>query len=136
MSTKDKLIKRFYEQPKDFTFDELNKLEYKGYFGSIEYSKEDKMLYGKVLGMAKDCINYEGSSAEELENDFKEGIDSYIEGCKELGIEPRKAYNGILNIRIPSEIHCKVAIIAEHKGTSINTFIKEVIEHSIEMQPA
>ncbi|MDR0832901.1 MAG: type II toxin-antitoxin system HicB family antitoxin [Candidatus Symbiothrix sp.] len=114
----------------------MDKLEYKGYYGSIEYSKEDKMLYGKVLGLAKDCISYEGSSVEELENDFKAGIDSYIEGCKELGIEPRKAYNGILNIRIPSEIHCKVAIIAEHKGTSINALIKEAIEHSMELQLA
>jgi predicted HicB family RNase H-like nuclease len=29
----------------------MNRLEYKGYYGSIEYSKEDKLLYGKVLTM-------------------------------------------------------------------------------------
>ncbi|MDR3287437.1 MAG: type II toxin-antitoxin system HicB family antitoxin [Prevotellaceae bacterium] len=109
----------------------MNNLEYKGYQGSIEYSKTDKCLYGKVLGMTKDCITYEGITVEELENDFKEAIDSYIEGCKELGIKPRKAYNGVLNIRIPSEIHSKIADMANANGISINAFIRESIEQRL-----
>ena len=28
----------------------MKHLEYKGYTGTIEYSKEDKLLYGKVIG--------------------------------------------------------------------------------------
>jgi predicted HicB family RNase H-like nuclease len=111
----------------------MNNLEYKGYFGSIEYNKADKCLYGKVLGLTKDCITYEGVTIEELENDFKEGIDSYIDGCKELGIKPRKSFNGVLNIRIPSEIHGKIALISEKKGTSINAFIREAIEKNLEL---
>ncbi|MDR0681972.1 MAG: type II toxin-antitoxin system HicB family antitoxin [Dysgonamonadaceae bacterium] len=110
----------------------MNCLEYKGYYGSVEYNKEDKSLYGKVLGMSKDLISYEGFSIEELESDFRAGIDSYIEGCKELGIKPRKSYNGVLNIRIPSEIHGKIAMIAENSGTTINAFIRESIERRLE----
>ena len=44
----------------------MNRLEYKGYYGSIEYSAEDNCLYGKVLGMPKDLISYEGNTASEL----------------------------------------------------------------------
>ena len=40
----------------------MNRLEYKGYYGSIEYSAEDSCLYGKVLGMPKDLISYEGNT--------------------------------------------------------------------------
>ena len=111
----------------------MNNLEYKGYYGSIEYSKEDKCLYGKVLGMSKDCITYEGNTVDELENDFRNAIESYMEGCKEIGIQPRKGYNGVLNIRIPSEIHCQVAMVAERNGTSINSFIRESIEKQLEL---
>ncbi len=32
----------------------MNYLEYKGYIGTIEYSKEDDCLYGKVVGMGND----------------------------------------------------------------------------------
>jgi predicted HicB family RNase H-like nuclease len=37
----------------------LRHLEYKGYTGTIEYSKEDDLLYEKVLGI-KGLISYEG----------------------------------------------------------------------------
>ena len=68
----------------------MNHLEYKGYYGSIEFSKEDKRLYGSVLGMTRDSITFEGNTVEELENDFINAIESYMEGCRELGIKPRK----------------------------------------------
>ena len=110
----------------------MNNLEYKGYYGSIEYSKEDKCLYGKVLGMTKDSITYEGNTVEELENDFRDAIESYLEGCKEIGIKPRKGYNGVLNIRIPSDIHSRIAMYAENSGTSINAFIRDSIERRLE----
>ena len=73
-------------------------LEYKGYKGSVEYSKEDNCLFGKVQGMSKDLITYEGLTLEELRKDFEEGIDSYIEGCKADGVEPAKPYSGKLNL--------------------------------------
>jgi predicted HicB family RNase H-like nuclease len=47
----------------------MNNLEYKGYYGSIDYSKENKCLHGKVLGMTKDLILYEGNTVDELGND-------------------------------------------------------------------
>jgi predicted HicB family RNase H-like nuclease len=55
-----------------------------------------------------------------------------MEGCSELGIQPRKSFNGILSIRIPSEMHGRVATIAENTGTTINAFIRESIEKRLE----
>ena len=61
----------------------MDYLEYKGYKGSVEYSKEDNCLCGKVQGMSnKALILYEGTTINELRKDFEEGIDSYLEGCK------------------------------------------------------
>jgi predicted HicB family RNase H-like nuclease len=67
-----------------------------------------------------------------LEEDFNAAIDSYIESCKEMGIAPRKVYNGVLNIRIPSETDRKIALIAESERISINTFIRNSIEKGLE----
>jgi len=111
----------------------MDNLEYKGYCGSIEYSKEDKCLYGKVLGMTKDCITYEGNTVEELENDFKDAIESYLEGCQELGITPRKGFSDQLNVRIPSEVHSRIVQYTENHGISINAFICESIEKHLEL---
>ena len=109
----------------------MDYLEYKGYFGSVEYSKADNCLTGKVLGMNKDSITYEGNNVDELKADFEAGIDSYLEGCTELGIKPRKAYSGSLNIRIPSEIHSRIALFAEKEKKTINAFIKETLESRV-----
>ena len=44
----------------------MDYLEYKGYNGSVEYRKPDNCLFGKVLGMSKDLILYEGNTIDEL----------------------------------------------------------------------
>jgi len=110
----------------------MNNLEYKGYFGSIEKGKEDNRLYGTVLGMTKDCIAYEGNDIDELEKDFRDAIESYLEGCKELGIKPRKEINGTINISIPADIHSRMVIFTQNNGTSINDFIRKSIERQLE----
>ena len=56
----------------------MDYLEYKGYKGSVEYSKADNCLCGKVLGMSKDLILYEGNTIDELRVDFECAIDSYL----------------------------------------------------------
>lgn len=65
----------------------MDYLEYKGYKGSVEYSKEDNCLFGQVQGMGKDLIAYEGQTLDELRKDFEDGVDSYIEGCLADGVE-------------------------------------------------
>ena len=111
----------------------MERLEYKGYSGSIEYSKADNCLYGKVIGLDKGtCITYEGGTALDLFEDFKGAIDDYLDYCKDKGVKPKKSYSGTLNIRIPSEIHCRIATYAENHGTSINSFIRDSIERRLE----
>ncbi len=64
-----------------------NTLTYKRYEGSIEYSRDDDCLYGKVLGIDKrHLITYEGSSINELRADFEAGIDDYLETCRQHGM--------------------------------------------------
>ena len=61
-------------------------LKYKGYTGSVEYSEDDKCLFGKVQGMAKDSITYEGFTVEELTADFEGAVDDYLALCEEKGV--------------------------------------------------
>jgi len=111
----------------------MNKLEYKGYYGSIEYSKEDDCLFGKVLGMPDNLISYEGNTAAELYTDFKDAIDTYLDYCHRNEIKPCIGYNGVLKIQIPPEIHSRIAIYSDNHGTSINSFIRDSIERRLEM---
>ena len=109
----------------------MDYIEYKGYKGSVEYSKADNCLCGKVLGMSKDLIAYEVNTINELLQDFRDGVDSYISGCKADGIEPKRPYSGSLNIRITPEMHSKIASIAKDEGITINAYIRHALERDL-----
>lgn len=56
-------------------------LYYKGYTGNIRCSQDDSCYYGTVRSIAG-VVTYEGATLEELEEDFREVIDDYVECFK------------------------------------------------------
>ncbi|MEI7522875.1 MAG: type II toxin-antitoxin system HicB family antitoxin [Mariniphaga sp.] len=106
----------------------MGAIKYKGYSGTVDYSEEDNCLFGKVIGLNKNIITYEGQTVAELKADFESGIDLYLESCKERGIKPQKSYSGSLNIRIPSEVHSQLAFKAQQTGRSINAIINDLLK--------
>ena len=108
----------------------MRHLEYEGYTGSIEYSREDNLLYGKVLGM-NGLISYEGKTGKELEEDFREATGTYLQDCKEQGIEPEKPFKGSFNVRISAKLHRKAALMAMEEKKSLNSFVEESIRERI-----
>ena len=111
----------------------MNYLEYKGYKGTVEYSSEDDCLFGKVIGMHRDLITYQGETVPELRADFEAGIDSYLEACLADGVEPRKPFSGKLNLRMSSELHGRVAAVSQSRGIAINDIINLAIVRELEM---
>ena len=74
----------------------MDYLEYKGYKGSVEYSKDDNCLFGKVQGF----------------------------------------YSGKLNLRMPSELHSRVAAFVASTGITINDFINRAITNELKKMAA
>lgn len=110
----------------------MGQLKYKGYIGSVEYSDEDKCLFGKVQGLHGTLISYEGTTVNEIKADFEGAIDDYLASCKARGIEPAKPFSGKLVVRMTSELHEKVSLMAAKAGTTINEIITRAISHEIE----
>lgn len=103
-----------------------NLLSYKKYNGTVEYSKEDSCLFGKVIGI-KSLLSYEGNSVKELEQNFENVIDEYLEDCKERNVEPEQPYKGTFNVRISPELHRNIAVYAIEHGKSLNAAVEEAI---------
>ena len=107
-----------------------NLIEYKGYIGSIEFSMEDKLFFGKVQGI-RALISYEGASATELISDFHSAVNDYLELCKAEGKKPEKAYKGSFNVRVKPELHKKIAIYAMEHNISLNNFVENSLEKEL-----
>ena len=69
-----------------------NAMEYKGYFGTVEYSETDNILFGKVIGI-ESLISYEGRSVDEMRRVFDLPV-TIILNCV-----PKKGLNLIKHIR-------------------------------------
>lgn len=111
-----------------------NLLEYRGYHANIELDVAEKIFVGNVLGI-DDSLNFHGKTVEELQEQFEVCIDDYIEMCKHFGKTPEKEYKGSFNIRIPSEMHKKLDIMAISQGTKINQLIIKAIACYLEKTP-
>ena len=103
-----------------------NTMEYKGYVGNVEFSEEDEVFFGKVIGI-RSLISYEGATAKELIKDFHDAVDDYLALCEAEGVEPEKAYKGSFNIRISPELHKKAIRWAESNQMSLNSFVEKAL---------
>ena len=108
----------------------LNLMEYKGYHAKIQYSEEDNILFGRVIGIT-DVVSFDGESISELKEMFHQSIDDYLAMCEEEGRLPDKEYKGSLNVRISPDTHKRAALAAEAQDTSLNQFIQQAIENEL-----
>lgn len=103
-----------------------NYMEYKGYIGTLAFSAEDKIFYGKLEGI-NDLVTFEGTSVKELEEAFEDAVTDYLETCKALSKSPDKVYKGTFNVRVSQELHQQTALLAVKAGMNLNDVVKNAL---------
>ena len=103
-----------------------NILEYKGYHTKIEFDSDEFVLRGKIEGI-NDLVDFECEDIKDLETEFHEAVDAYLEFCEEVGKEPDKEYRGTFNVRISPALHKKLAIVAMKNGDTLNASVERAI---------
>lgn len=64
-----------------------NLLRYKGYSAKPEYSAEDRIFYGRILGIS-DLVDFQSEEANDIENEFHKAVEDYIQYCLENDKSP------------------------------------------------
>ncbi len=106
-------------------------LSYKGFIGSVHFSADDKVFYGKIEGI-DDLVTFESKEAESLIKAFHEEVDDYALLCKQLGKTAEKSYKGSFNVRISLKIHKEVIRQPMLMGISLNHFVQKTIEKKLQ----
>ena len=107
-----------------------NNIYYKDYVGSVEFSEEDAVFHGKVVGI-KSLISFEGDSVSAITRDFHNAVDEYLALCVESGTKPEKSFKGSFNVRIGTDLHRSAALAASAQGISLNTFVEDAIRQAV-----
>jgi len=108
----------------------MNMLSYKDYIGSVSFSAEDEVFYGKIEHI-NDLITFESDNAHGLKKAFEESVDDYIRFCEERGLLPDKPFKGNFNIRLKPSIHKRTYQKAIQQGLSLNKFIEKTLENEL-----
>lgn len=112
-----------------------NMMSYRNFLGSVEYSAEDKCLFGKIQGI-DGLINYEGESISELERAFHEAVDVYVEENKAAGIVGLESCKGSFNVRIDPDLHRRVKMRAAEEKLTLNKLVARAIANELERSRA
>jgi predicted HicB family RNase H-like nuclease len=108
----------------------MNVMTVNGYHARIEYDPELDLFRGEILGLSGGADFY-GKNPKELRAEFKRSLAVFLDVCEQKGIEPRRHFSGKFNLRIPPELHEKLAIAAQAEGKSINTLAQEALRKRV-----
>lgn len=109
----------------------MNKhLSYRGFKAQIEFSADDDVFWGRLIGI-KDEVTFEGKTVAELKTAFKDAVDFHVELCERTGERPKKRYSGKVMLRVSDTLHEKIAEAASAAGKSINEWGKDVFESAV-----
>jgi len=112
-----------------------NVIEYKGFKAKIEYSPNDDVFVGRVLGLGPNhIISFHGTSLKELKSAFKESIDLHLELSEKEG-RKIKPYSGKILFRFKGDLHAQIAEAAAKAGKSVNQFGEEIFTTVLKNKP-
>ncbi len=109
----------------------MNILTYKDYVGSVSFSAEDEVFYGKIERI-NDLVTFESENAHNLKKAFEEAVDGYLTYCAEKGVPPEKPFKGSFNVRVKPSLHKRAYMKALQEGISLNKYIEKALEKELE----
>lgn len=104
---------------------------YQGYFGLAEYDVDDGFYSGELLGI-NDVVTFVGKTPEEVAGAFRDSVDDYVAFCARHKQTPDKPFSGKLMLRLPTDLHRQVSMLAEARSVSLNTLLTDMLRGGVE----
>lgn len=105
----------------------MTTMTHDGYIAEIGLDEATGLFSGIVLN-TRATLHFAGRTVDELKAAFSDTIEDYRDWCRAEGKQLEKPYSGTLSLRIPPDLHRRVATKAALEGKSINTVIGEALE--------
>ena len=103
-----------------------NVLTVNGYRAVISFDPEINLFRGEFIGLNGGADFY-AATIDELHQEAKISLQTYLDVCHEQGIDPLKHYSGKFNVRIAPEIHAAAVTAAKAQHMSLNEWISRAI---------
>lgn len=104
----------------------MNTMTINGYHAVIAYDEEIDMFRGEFTGLNGGADFY-ATDITSLRKEGEISLQVFLEACRERCIEPRKHYSGKFNLRVPPDLHERLAAQAAAHGKSINSWVLDLL---------
>ncbi len=111
----------------------MNIMDFDGFQAVIQYDPEIEMFRGEFVGLNGGADFY-AKDIDTLRREGEISLKVFLEMCQEDGIEPRKEYSGKFNLRLPTDLHAEIAMRAASSGKSLNQWVTDLLEQSVQAQ--
>ena len=101
-------------------------IEHKGYLASAEVDFETGLLRGRVINI-RDEITFEADTPAELEAEFREAVDEYLEDYDESGDSPAEPFDGYVSAEVSAEVHEQIIKAADARNMTVEAWVAAVL---------
>lgn len=106
-------------------------MEHKGYIGSINEIEDDGTLYGRVVNIRRDHVDFLGKTGSQVRKAFVDSVEAYLEVCRERGEEPEKPFSGKFVVRLDPGLHRRLFLLSQADGLSINSVVVRAVKREL-----
>ena len=106
-----------------------------GHKAIIHYDPETELLRGEFIGLNGGADFYADNVAD-LHKEGAVSLQTFLDVCKEQGIEPYKHYSGRFNVRVSPQLHAAAVAAAAAKNISLNEWVSNTLASATSHQPA
>ena len=94
----------------------------------ISFDPDLNQFRGEFTGLNGGADFY-AASVEALRKEGARSLKTFLDVCRERGIEPRKNFSGKFVVRVPADLHARVTEAATAAGLSLNQWVQQALEH-------
>jgi predicted HicB family RNase H-like nuclease len=105
----------------------MTTMTHEGYVALVELDEEAGLFHGEVIN-TRDVLTFQGRTLDELKTAFADTIADYVEWCEERGKQPERPYSGHFTLRLPPDLHRRIAAAAAREHKSVNAFIAAALD--------
>lgn len=102
----------------------MNVMEINGYKAVIAYDPDINLFRGEFIELNGGADFY-AADVESLRQEGETSLRVFLDMCREKGIEPRRTFSEKFNVRIPPELHARLALEAAAEEKSLNAVVAE-----------
>ena len=105
----------------------MTTMTHDGYIATIELDDGAGLFHGEIIN-TRDVLTFQGRTLDELRAAFADTIADYVVWCAARGKPPERPYSGHFTVRLPPELHRRIATAAARDGKSVNSFVSETLD--------